>query len=448
MILDTFYLLFKSNSQQAQVDVTSLEKKIESLTKTGKKRTEQENKDLKDAQKQYKELQNDLKNTQDQYTKMVESATQAIVGFVSFKALAGGIFDTATTNSNLEIQSKLLGQNVSDVKAYSAAVEAAGGNTGEFSSYLQGLFERFSAVGLKLPQVDEVVNKIRQSLKQAAGDVQQQEMIFQKFNISSAGLKSFFLLPDDKFAESIAKQKQFSDNVEEGAKVARQYAEEWSNTKTAVDSVFTTIGTDLLPIFTKVNKSLQEFFGYLKDNRNDAEIVFGGAAVAITALSGVIISTLVPALASAGIAATPLLLLAGVGAGAYKGAKALYDWSSTVGYGKNLPQEAKTGKLSLTNKESFRTSSEPLGENDTPEMRQQRELRNAKSALNIATSTQIGSFGNSSSVGGDKSLNVKTGDIHVHTNATDSQGIAGSIANDLISQIRSVTANLDDGVNY
>ncbi len=47
-----------------------------------------------------------------------------------------------------------------------------------------------------------------------------------------------------------------------------------------------------------------------------------------------------------------------------------------------------------------------------------------------------------------RNMSVKIDNITVQSSATDSQGIARDIGNDLVNQIHLTASNLDDGVKY
>lgn len=448
MILDTFALLYKSNSAD--------------LIK-GNKAAEKSTDDLQGKLKKTGESAVDLGK---EYTKVIESAVSAFTALVSVRSLAGGLFDTAQTNSQLQIQSKLLGENVVDLKAYGQAAEAAGASASDFSSYLQQAYDQFAASNVRFPGVTKFVQGIRNDLKEAAGDIQLQNQIFQRLGINSPGLKSFFLLPENEFQKQIASQKELNANVQKGADVARDYEQSWSKTNSTLRSVFTTIGNDLLPAFTDTNSTLQEFFTNLSKDPKRAEVAFASISIAAISLTSVI-TRLGLALSTAFGGALGL-----VGLGSYL----VYDKvkngkDSLVGQGvqdimnrlgvKPYTSAAK-GAPSLGGSASLKdalikSSSESINNNDSPELAAQRArrdgslsfldmLKTGQSALSFATNTPLSTLG-SGNAGGDKNINIKIGDVNVHTNGTTSNDIASHVSADLITQIRSAFANFDDGVN-
>lgn len=533
-IFSTFYLLFKTDSGQAAKDVAELDKKVDNLRQTGKKQGEQQQKDTKESTKQLKDYNESLKETGSQYVKIAEGVAQATAATISFGSIAKGIFGTAGINSNLEVQSKLLGQSAVDIKAYGAAVQAAGGSSSGFGAHIQELFERFSALGLNLPKIDDVLQKYRDILKQTNGNPAQQELAFQRLNIQDPGLKSLLLESDEDYKRDIQLQKQLAQNTQEGAVVAREFSKEWAVTGAALDSVFTTIGQDVLPVFITINKDLQDFFGYLKDNKGLAELVFGGAATGVTLLSGVIISSLIPALGTlAAVSSVALAPLAIIGGAAGIGT-ALYKYSSTHGF--NSPTRAQLGNSPLSRREqdlafwqsqgysreqasawvaaaqaesggnpnaigdggqarglfqwhpdrqaailrgtgidvttasyddqlkaaaweaeqrgdaarikSAKTAAEAAAIHtqyfERPTDVTGESIRRGQYALDIAQNTPFSSV----SGGSNKSISVKTGDIHVYSQASDATGIAKDTASELEKQINLAIANMDDGVKY
>lgn len=449
MILDTFYLLFKSDSKQVSSDVNELAKKIEILKLKGKDRSEQENKDLKESVKQHKELSATLQENQTQYTKIAEGIAGAVTAAISFGSISKGIFGAAADNSALQVQADLIGQSTVNLKAYGQAAKDAGGSSEELGGFLQGLFQRFSAVGLgsKIPEVGEVLGKIRAQLKIAGNDLGQRERIFQQFNVPQ-GVKSLLSLPDDEYNKSITKNLELAANTEKGARIARDYAESWSEVENALNTVFTALGSNVLPAFKDVNSELITFFKSVANNKEDLKNI----TIGIEILAGAIALSLTPALVSMGIAAATaaasITAIAAVGLGAYKGTKWLYDWSSTHGFNSG----AKTSAVSKGVPGSFKTSNEALDKPENIDIIKQLQLshvndlvNNGKTSLDFATKSQLGINNNTNS---NKTISVKVGDVHIHTAATDAHGIGDEVSTQLMQHLQSAISNLDDGVNY
>ncbi len=473
MILDTFYLLFKSDSAQAVKDVGELDKKVDTLRQTGKKQSEQQQKDAKESTKQHKEFNDSLKETGYQYTKIAESLAQATVAAVSFGSIAKGIFGTASSNSTLQVQSKLIGQSAVELRGFGEAAKAAGGDAESVTGYIQGLFERFSDVGLgsRVPAISKVFAQIREQLAIAGDDLGQREKVFQNFNVP-AGLKPLLSESKEDYERDIALQLKLAEVTERAAATSREFEKAWAQTGSALTSIFSEVGDDVLPLFTSMNEEIQEFFGLFKDHEHYAEAFLlamaGAAAVLTKSLIGLATSFLgvgtaaaaaetavvAPAGAAsvaaylsggggaaAGVTAAGLAIPAAIVAGGAGLAYGAYKLSSNYGYGKN----AKRSDPMADKKSALGIPTYP------PEIEEQLKLgqiARAKRDLDFAGQSQAGVSNITVGGGGGRSISVKTGDIHVHSAASDATGIARDTATELEKQINMAISNMDDGVKY
>lgn len=472
MILDTFYLLFKSDTKQASDGIVDLEKKISSLATKGKNRTDEESKALKEAVQQYKSLTEEIKKTNNQYDSLVSSAIQAATTLVSLNSLKNGLFDAAKTNSNLAVQSKLWGQNAVEVKAWSAAVEQAGGTAQGFQSDFQGMFQRYAAAGLRLPDIDKVFNFIREKVKTHLNNPELLERAFQHYGITDPGTKSILSLKNDAdFQAAIAKNKELAANAEKGSEAARHFEQEWSKVKTSLDAVFTTIDNDLLPSLDPLLKATQDFFDYLKDNKGVAEATFGVVAVAIPAISAAIIGSLVPAMGALSAVTAPLLGAVGIlgGAGVLGGAFAKAAPGAAMAFGlggaaNNTPNKYSSMTDHILNGSKGANESSSIPKNKarlmadydkemesggwTPPYAKglqdlNKTMKQAQDSLSLAGSSNF-STSSVNNVGGAR--NITLGDIHVTSSAPDAKGLATDIRDNWQHQIRAALSNLDDGV--
>lgn len=547
MILDTFYLLFKSNS----TDLIKGNKEVEKSTK-------QLGESLKDTG-------NGAEKLGQQYVKIVESATQALTALISVRAIAGGIFKSANINSELQIQSQLIGQNIIDLKAYGNAVEAFGGTAEGFRSDIQRMFEAASAQGLKITSISDLFDRFRKTLKSFNGDVQQQELFFQKIGISSSGTKEALLSSDEKFKGIIGDQRDINANLKEGGEIAREYAKSLSLVKSSMDALSTTVGNFQLPTITSINHQLKDFIDssnrFLQKNEELGKfttdtLVVGGSAFAasraaafIPGLSGV--SSALGAIASqvlgigtvvGGLYLVGDSLAKGRGSivgqsaagekiyqftnwidglihgddgirGGSRGDKSKYSEDLKFWMSKGYSREQAAGWVANAIAESGNNPSavgdggkakglfqwhkdrrdkiltgtgidvynatraqqleaaaweaEQRGNAENIKLQKDAQsaaafitryyeiprdivgesIKRGKLALEIANTTPFGMpASNTSTVEGNKEVNVKIGDVHVNTQATDGHGIANSIGNDLMNHLKNAAANLDDGI--
>ncbi len=465
MILDTFYLLFKSDSAQATKDVGELDKKVDSLRQTGKKQSEQQQKDTKESTRQHKEFNESLKDTGYQYTKIAESLAQVGVATLSAGSILKSVFATGEINSNLDTQSKLLGKSALELKAYGAAAEAAGGSSQGFQADIEAQFHRFAALGLNTPSIKEILDKERAVLKQAGDDPNRRDQAFQNLGINDPGHKLLDIMPDDEYAKTIDKFQKLSDQAEKGAAIAKEYHDSWQEVSSAIDNVVTAMGSDLFPILAPVNRELAEFFNLFKDDGEGAAGVLAAIALGLGAITkgiaGAIFASKAAAVAevAAPAAAGGLATLGGYGTAAaatgaglaipaaiVAGGAALaygaYKLSSNYGYGKNAtPSDPLAEK-----KKALGIPSSYGAEMD--EQLRLGQIARTKRDLDSVSNMPVGVSNIAVGGGSSKNISVKTGDIHVHSAAADASGIASDTASELERHINLAISNMDDGVKY
>src|ERR1700684_2638241 len=99
-VLDTFYLLFKTNADDIR------------------KGTEQAGKSADQLEKKLKGTINQTDLRGKNFVKVVEGATEAAAAIFSFGAIKSGIVDQARFNSGLQVQAKLYGLNANEIKQF------------------------------------------------------------------------------------------------------------------------------------------------------------------------------------------------------------------------------------------------------------------------------------------------------------------------------------------
>lgn len=267
-VLDTFYILFKNNS----ADVVKANKDIEKSSKETAG-------SLKDANDQAEKLG-------DSFVKLVEGGAQAAAAVLSFGAIKAGVLDAAAFNSNLEVQGKLLGQNVTDLKAWGAAATAAGGSAQGLMSAVQTAFGAASAAGIKLPAADVLMRRYHDLVKGASPE--RQGLLFDQLGVSDAGLRSILAGSDADFEKAISEGRKNAEVTQEGAKAARDFEAAWSKAASSLDTLFTRIGSDVLPPVTTLVDKFTEFTDSMKNNKIAMYEFFGGMiALSITAAGAV-----------------------------------------------------------------------------------------------------------------------------------------------------------------
>ena len=288
-ILDTFVIKFTSDAKGAQADVAALDKQISALAAKGKDRNEDEIKELKELRKQRSEALRDIKDQTDatdklgnSFVKMVENGAQAATAFLALGAIKSGVLNAAQLNSNLEIQGKLLGQNVTGLRAYAAAFEAAGGTQDGFQSLIQSAFQQQAAAGLGTPDVKTLIDRLRSGAKQFPTQ-QGKEQYFQRLGLPlDAGAKNILESSDAEYAEYVRNGFKNAPLKEDEAKKARDFEKEMASVQQALLTAYTKIADDVLPALTSGLQGFTEFLNKLSGTPGGTEV----AAVAGTVASG------------------------------------------------------------------------------------------------------------------------------------------------------------------
>lgn len=504
-ILDTFYLLFKSDAPAAGKEVDELDKKISSLAAKGKLRNESEIKELKELRKQRSELTRDIKDQTRETDKLgeaitstIEGAASAALAVFSLSALKSGVVHAIDFNSALQVQAKLTGQNVTEMLAYAAAVEKAGGSKEAFLSFSQQQFSQFAASGLPYPGVTAATEFYRKQLKNFHTP-HDQELAFQRFGISDPGHKAFLLQSDAEYEKNISNAREFAKVTKQQADNLRELKAAGTEAGQAIDSAFTQFADDLSLVLTPALHAFAETLKSITNSKTLSEISFNSGADLADWLTGKKKQTppSAPAITSA------------------PGSKSAYEFWLSQGYspaqaaGLAANEHAESGGnpnarnfqkgthfglyqweesrrqaiIAGTGIDVANASAEQQRTAAAWEIRRRREYNALKSAtspgqaaaivnegfevsgessfkraqiaaqiaqqhLGDAAASPLNSQGNSASYGGDKSVSIKTGDISVHTQATDANGIAQAIAPALETQFKAAVTHWDDAIAY
>lgn len=330
-VLDTWYLLFRTDASGAKNDIAELDKQIAELAAKGRKRDEAESKHLKELRKQRQDATRDLKDQTQQvdklgqsFVKMIEGGAQAATAIFAVGAIKNGILNAAQFNSALQVQGKLIGQNTGQLQAYAAAAQSAGGTQAGFLGQIQGIFQNLAASGVSAPSVTTLLDRLRAGAKQY-NTVAGKELYFQRLGITDTGLKALLEQSDAEYAKSIAAAQEHARATEKDTEAARQFEKTWSQTEQSLSSAFTKLGSDIFPLITPVLKSFNKLLDEAAHHSGALEVIFTGMAATSIALSASLLKvagalgSIVSAGAKGGLSVFGRLsALFGLGAGAYE----------------------------------------------------------------------------------------------------------------------------------
>lgn len=272
MILDQFYLLFKTDASGASGDIKKLDDQISQLAAKGKKRSDQETLDLKEMRKQRALALQDLKDQQSELDKIGQSfsdiavnALGALAAYASFSGIKNGVLDAAKLNSGLEVQAEITGQNIDELRAYSAAVQDAGGSSQGFIQTVDALTVAAAKSGVTFTKVGDLFDYYH-NLVAGLDKGEQRRILTDLFRVTDPGAIALLEKQNGDYRERIRLAKEISSASKEDYENARLFEQESSRAGSALTSIYTRLGSDILPT---VSKALIEFRGYIKDLEGD-----------------------------------------------------------------------------------------------------------------------------------------------------------------------------------
>lgn len=514
-VLDTFFILFKSNSDEAVAGTKRVETAIDAVKKAdadllkaqedagkkvGKNLSDQEKQivslqqkkkaamqEQRAAEKEQEKVDKEKLNTGNEFVNLLEKTATAAAAYFSAKAIGGGILNAAQNNAALKSEGDLLGQNVEKIKALDAAGRALGGREGAIFANYSEVFHDLASKGLKAPDEEGYLRFLRQQLKlpQFQGK-EGADRFFQGLPqpITDVGQKRLLTASDADFERELNLQKGLAANQEAAATQAQELNKALNETKTLLDSIFTKLGTNLLPIITGVNEALlkaSDIVGGGVGNWIDRKLhgkeddamyarIRGGYKPTSSNNNDAVdfwVSQGYPRDVAAGIAANEVRESGGnPGAiGDNGAARGLYQWhpdrvakikaSTGIDVTSASADDQRRAAAWEINQMGLRDSLINSGgaynsaalfskKFERPANGDYEAIIRGQEALKIASTSSFGmSSGDSNS---SKTVNIKIGDVNVNAQGNNSTDIARNTAGELVRQLRDAIANTDDGI--
>lgn len=314
-VLDTFYLLFKSNSS----DVVKGNKEIEKTAVAAGEATKKTNEESTKLGKAF--------------TNAVEDATRALAAYVSYQGIKSGIIDAQEFNRSLSIQSRLWNQNSNEVAGYGAAIKSAGGSVQELVGWYDQIYKQNAAIGAPTKPIGKLLDQIHNQVKGLTPEAAQ--FIFDKYGISGVGTRALLSQSDEEYNKSISKGLLLANQTAKASAAAEQFGKSWDNLTTSLTKFWSTVGEFVLPVLSKFIDVLSDLFNYLGENKAAAAAFFTvlvAGSIAFTAAIPSIISGFSSIAAAALAASIPISKFLGIlgaiaflGYQDFKGAQAIID---------------------------------------------------------------------------------------------------------------------------
>lgn len=427
-ILDTFYLLFKSNASDVQKD------------------TEKLNTTLKDSES----IGN---RVGDSFVGLGKSLAGFAAAGLSIGAVLGGIKSAVDYTISLGQASNALGVSAEALDAWGGAVQTTGGTLEGFEQSLRGLSQHLGSnakVALQaLPQFADAFHQMSRA----------QAMMYGK----SLGLDESTILLLQKgrreVDDVIKRQKELGVVNKQDTEIALKFNNSLNATSRAFRSVFIEVGATVLPALTKILDLLVPVAQYF---RRHTDLIVGGLiGITVAATGAAIAMGLITApvvLATAGV-----LALIAAFALLYDDLKAFAEGNDSI-TGRILKRWPVVGEVISMMVDDWKrkfqgfldlihlieTAFEKVSSffKGTPAIEAsinagQRNLALAgTSALAAQTSNSIL---NSNSLNS-QIRNVTTGPITINTQATDADGISQILGKSLQVHLDQSNSNFDDGI--
>jgi hypothetical protein len=482
-LLDTLLTVFEFDTSEIDVGLKDVDK--------GTKKVE---KSLTDAEKSSQKLATSLKGVAAQFAGAIASA-------VGLYAAISGINAAAQVASDLKTMADATGSSVEALDAWGNAVEKSGGSAYYFQwtvRYLNQALDEAAKTGTG--NAAEALKTLGISFKKADGSARDFIELLPEIADAFDGLSvsestnlgeklgldwgTIQLLQKGRAGveEMIQRQKELGVVTAKDAEVAAAYVSQQKDTERAWRSLWTVIGTAVLPIFTQLSKMVEVAVSWMSRHSHfviGALIAIGGAITAyvLPPLVRMAIASVVAFAPYYGIAA----IIAGVGLAfaliyddvmhflegnnsviglmlekwplvgdVFKGIGEILKglWGALIGIGEIILNPIQSVMIALNDLLSLYNKVKSAlgfggGEDMKATLDQTKKISQEISGNSMASQTSA-SIGASNSHS--RNTNVQVGDVTISTQATDAEGVRDAFSNSLEDQIRKSLANFDDGV--
>lgn len=412
-ILETFYILFKSDASDVKKGADEAKKSTDSVANS-----------LAHVNKTSENVGASFLKMARSFAGLVAAGTASALFIANLKA---------ATNYGIELDktSRLLGVNIEDLDAWGQAVQRTGGSAAQFQNSLHSLAQHFGAsprIALKLlPQLADAFEKMGRLRAMHYGKM---------LGLDEA---TILLLQQGRreVQAVIDQQKQLGVITQKDAETFRQFNNTLADTEHATRSLFSRLALDSIPVIEKLLKATTKFVEFLMRHK---DLVIG-ALIAIGAASLTIIIPFV--IANAAIIGTvaAIGLLVGAFAFLYDDVKTFFEGGdSLIGRWIDRWSDLKNIISDIVNILSKFSLIPGVG-----------AIKLAKEYLFDASTSPLGSQSSNSLLaaqGGNRNQTVNVTGVTINTQATDAAGIGTAFGTELQKMLRQSNDNFADGIAY
>lgn len=312
-LLETFFILFETNSKEAEKGLSDVSKKAEEAGE-----------ELGDAEKKAKELDQKRFDAVSQsmrgFVSDVKKGIIALASIAAAKQAFGSLLENASGLVQIQQTAETLGVAVDRLHAFGAAAQRTGGDMqGAFDSLTdmtesigEALRETdsqraktFAALGISLRDAsgqakDAVTGML--DLADAVQGLSRQEAVFRikELGITDNRTVEMLLQGREALEDLMATQRRFGVISKEQVETAQRFDRAWTDLTMTMGGIGREIAHAVMPALQSVIEWLTRAIAWVRDHRALVIGFFAGAAVAVATL-------LTPALSTAAVAAWALL---------------------------------------------------------------------------------------------------------------------------------------------
>lgn len=223
-VLDTFTILFKTNSKEAEKEVKQVDKATT------------------DFQENIKKTDGGIKQLGVSFMDLTTAAVAALGAVFAVGKIKDGIMGAINFNAELEKQSRLTGLSADEISAWGGAVAAAGGDAAGFSAWLAKLNEQYSEQGLGgriknvLPNLIALADQFKH-LKDI-GEHAQALALGEKLGITP-DMVLLLEKGSNEVAHMVAEQEKLAPLTKQNAEAAQKFSVEIKNLERSATGLFT-----------------------------------------------------------------------------------------------------------------------------------------------------------------------------------------------------------------
>lgn len=230
-ILDTFYILFKTNADDIKKGADEVEKKTKEVEKS-----------LKSSNEQAESLGKS-------FVKLAEAGAAIVAGYIGFNDIRKGILNVAEFNAGLGRTAHLAGQSAQSLKQMGQAAAQTGGTASGAIQNMLTVQQHLAEVG-KSATPEEIMEGWRAAL--AGKDAKTQLAMFPRLNINDTGLQTMATMSAGEYRKNWRDAGLNTAVSDKEIKTAQDFLTELSKTTAAFQKLEQIVGTPLLKAFSNL----------------------------------------------------------------------------------------------------------------------------------------------------------------------------------------------------